>query len=252
MDKILVGKILGLEILGFYEKSYRLMTMPISNLTNVMVPTIQPILSDYQNNKEILYNVYKKISKFLFVIGALLTPYLFFTAKELIFIIFGSQWSNAIPIFQILSISVLFQIIDSLSGSIFQSANAVKYLFWSGGFCAFINMLFLFVGLFLFKNIIATSCLISISFILNFLISSYYINKVVFSNSLRNYLGIMITPLILMFLLSFLLFACSYINMSFIISAVVKFIVTVLVSYIYLKETGYVDISLKSISRSLK
>lgn len=54
LDKILVGKYIGMQSLGYYEKSYRLMMLPLSTITNVITPTIQPMFSDYQNEKDVL------------------------------------------------------------------------------------------------------------------------------------------------------------------------------------------------------
>ena len=37
--------------LGYYEKSYRLMMLPLQNITQVITPVMHPIFSDFQNDK---------------------------------------------------------------------------------------------------------------------------------------------------------------------------------------------------------
>lgn len=243
LDKILIGKVLDMSVLGFYEKSYRLMMMPISNLTSVIAPTIQPILSEYQNNKRVQIESYYSISKFLLCCGAVLTPFLFFSSEYLILIFFGNQWGGAIPIFRILSLSVIFQIVDSLTGSILQSANSVKYLFVSGLICAIVNTLMIIVGLLVFKDIIVTSILIDISFFVNFLISIYYINLKAFDAGICQYLKLLIFPMILIGIISFLLYLVSFFNLSVIYSLFLNFVISIFVAYFMIAVSCYFDIN---------
>ncbi|WP_349837597.1 oligosaccharide flippase family protein, partial [Bacteroides fragilis] len=48
LDKLLIGKYMGMSPLGYYEKSYRLMMLPLQNITQVITPVMHPIFSDYQ------------------------------------------------------------------------------------------------------------------------------------------------------------------------------------------------------------
>ena len=50
LDKLLIGKYMGMSELGYYEKSYRLMMLPLQNITQVVTPVMHPIFSDYQND----------------------------------------------------------------------------------------------------------------------------------------------------------------------------------------------------------
>lgn len=46
LDKLLIGKYMSLSALGYYEKSYRLMMLPLQNITQVITPVMHPIFSD--------------------------------------------------------------------------------------------------------------------------------------------------------------------------------------------------------------
>lgn len=120
LDKLLIGKYMNMSALGYYEKSYRLMMLPLQNITQVITPVMHPVFSDFQNDKERLASSYERIVQFLAFIGLPLSMLLFFTAKEVTLIIFGDQWLPSVPVFQILSLSVGIQIILSSSGSIFR------------------------------------------------------------------------------------------------------------------------------------
>ncbi|MDR3217849.1 MAG: lipopolysaccharide biosynthesis protein [Dysgonamonadaceae bacterium] len=174
LDKLLIGKFLSPAALGYYEKSYRLMLMPVDNLTNVLTPVIQPFFSDFQDDKQRIYNAYLKIVKLLALIGLPLSVFVHFSAKELILLIFGDQWIASIPVFEILAWSIGIQVILSSSGSIFQAANDTKRLFFAGLLTTSIMVSAILIAVFLFNNLEAIAYFLLIAFGLNFF-SAYYI-----------------------------------------------------------------------------
>lgn len=228
MDKILLGRYLGFQSLGYYEKSYRLMTLPISTLTNVFTPSLQPVLSDFQNDTTVIRNVYNRISQYLFFVGTIFTPFLCFSAKEIILILFGEQWMAAVPVFQVLSVSVPFQMVDSLSGSILQSANKIKYLFKTGIYCAILNLVILVFSLVIFEDIVKISSFISLGLVLNFAISIYYISRYAILQSLKDYFSKNIKYFLSMLLCTLLMIGISFLNLSMLLSLSAKILVTVL------------------------
>ena len=69
LDKLIIGKSLGNEALAQYNKAYHFMLYPVQNLTNVISPTLHPILSDYQNDKYIVYDKYMSLAIWTQMIG---------------------------------------------------------------------------------------------------------------------------------------------------------------------------------------
>lgn len=137
LDKLLVGKYIGLSPLGYYEKSYRMMMLPLQNITFVITPVMLPVFSGIQDNRQLLVEKYNKVLSILSYISFPLSVVLFFCGKELILIIFGSQWMPAVLPFKILAFSVATQILTSTAGSIYQAVSATKQLFISGCWGAF-------------------------------------------------------------------------------------------------------------------
>ena len=45
-DNLLIGKYFSASALGFYDKAYKLMLMPVQNLTFVITPVLHPVLSE--------------------------------------------------------------------------------------------------------------------------------------------------------------------------------------------------------------
>lgn len=147
IDKLIIGHINGMQTLGYYEKSYRLMMLPLENVSNVIGPVLHPLLSDIQNKPEEIINKYLKIQKLLSYVGFPLTVFCFFSAEDLIMLLFGDQWEPSVYIFKILSLSVGIQVVQSSIGPIYQSLNETKSLFIASFISLFIVLVAIMIGL---------------------------------------------------------------------------------------------------------
>lgn len=205
LDNLMVGKYLGLNSLGYYEKSYRLMMLPLSNISFVLTPVMHPILSNYQNNIPHLTSIYKKIFRFLSFVALPLSSYLFFTSKELILLIFGEQWGQSIPIFRVLSVSVGFQIIVASAGAIFQATNNTKLLFVDGTLSTMVTVTCILLGVFVYRDLVILAALISGSYILNFFKSFYILFKWGLKTGLCQFYKLLLFPAGVAIVLAFLL-----------------------------------------------
>lgn len=168
LDKLLMGRYMSLSQLGYYDKSYRLMMLPLQNIAYVISPVMHPIFSEMQHDLKQLGASYLKVVRLLAFIGLPLSAVLFFTAQELVLIIFGDQWEPSVPVFRILALSVGIQIVMSTSGSIFQAANATRMLFFCGVFSAALNVAAICTGIFAFGTTEAVAWCICASFAVNF------------------------------------------------------------------------------------
>lgn len=174
LDKLLIGKYMNMTLLGYYEKSYRLMMLPLQNITHVISPVMHPVFADLQNDLKRLSASYVKVVRILAFIGFPLSALLFFGAREIVLIVFGDRWEPSVPVFQILALSVGIQIVLSTSGSIFQAANSTRTMFISGVLSTVLNVAGIVLGIFVFQSLEAVAWCICISFTANF-VQCYYL-----------------------------------------------------------------------------
>lgn len=137
MDKLIIGKYLNMEALGYYDKSYRLMQLPLQNVTSVITPVMLPVFSALQNDLKELADKYCKILVLLGYISMPISVLCFFCSEEIILLFFGEQWEGAVAPFRVLSLTIWMQILTSSTGSIFQASNNTKKMFFSGCLGAF-------------------------------------------------------------------------------------------------------------------
>ena len=187
LDNILIGKFLGASTLGYYDKSYKLMLYPVQNLTNVITPVLHPVLSKYQEEKNIIYETYIKVVKILALIGIFVTVYCFFSANEIIRIMYGANWEQSIPVFRILSISIVVQMVLSSIGSIFQATGYVNKLFSTGIVSAIFTVSAIIIGIFT-RNLTVLAAGLVIAFMFNFIQCFWVLITTVFKRNFKSLL----------------------------------------------------------------
>ena len=96
IDNAIVGKILGMEMLGYYEIAYSLANLPATNISKVasriMFPAYSSIQSNLQKLREVYLNVFILLSKITIPAAAGLA----ILAPEIITIVYGEKWVPAV------------------------------------------------------------------------------------------------------------------------------------------------------------
>ena len=196
-DNLLIGRYFGPAALGFYDKAYNLMLMPVQNLTHVITPVLHPVLSEYQNQKKRIFNSYMQIVIILATIGFPLSVFLYFSGNEVINIFYGEQWGNSVPVFQLLATIIGIQIVMSSSGSIFQATNRTDLLFLSGSIGAVMAVTGILYGIFIGKSLEAIGKGLIIAYSLNFIQAYFLLIKKALKSSLLVFVKGLIFPVIL-------------------------------------------------------
>jgi len=208
-DNLLIGKFFGSSSLGYYDKSYRLMMMPVQNLTNVITPVLMPVLSKYQHDKARIFREYMKVVKLLSTIGFPLSVFLYFSASDIIQILYGSQWLDSIPVFKLLALTVGIQMVLSSSGSIFQSVGRTDLLFYSGIMSAVVMVGGICYGIFIEKKMVAVGYGLIVAFTINFFQGYYFLINKALSSELSIFFKVLLFPLIIAIILGTILWGCQ-------------------------------------------
>ncbi len=253
LDKLLIGNILGMKQLGFYEKSYRLMMLPLQNITFVLTPVMHPILSDLQKDRLQLAIAHERIAKLLAIIGFPLSTLLYYCAPELVLLFFGDQWIASIPIFRILSLTIGIQLVLSSSGSIYQASGDTRGMFICGLFSSTVTTICIIIGVYHFKTLEATAWCVVVSFILSFIqcYMQMYFNTL--HRSIKYFYQILLLPIlltILVFITNYCL-SLSIANLPLFITLFIKCITTLIVSLVFIQISGIYSIN-KAIKKLCK
>lgn len=131
-DNLLIGKYLGDGALGFYNQSYRIMLVPVSQIAGVISNVLFPSLAEIQDDKTRIKIIYLKVTKLLSFITFPLMFGLCALAEPFVEIVLGDKWLPIIPVLRCLSIVGAFQSISTLNGNVFQATGNTAYQFWVG------------------------------------------------------------------------------------------------------------------------
>ena len=117
-DDFLIGYFLGSVALGYYSVAYRLLVTGTQLLTGILNQVALPTFSKLQSEPERLRKALYKVTFFASLISIPAFMGLAVLAPELITVMFGKQWSQSIPVMQILASIGVLQSLFFLNGSI--------------------------------------------------------------------------------------------------------------------------------------
>lgn len=187
LDSLLIGKFFLKADLGQYNKSYHLMQMPISYIPGVVGPALHPILSEHQNDPKYIYKAYLKILKILSLIGCFISVWLYYAGGEIVIILFGNQWFDAILPFKLLALSVWFQLSTNTFGPIYLSIGKTKLLFKSVVCSCMVIVSSIIVGC-VMGSIVTVAACVSVGYTLNYFVSYFIMTRWGFHESFMKFL----------------------------------------------------------------
>jgi len=142
------------------------MMLPITTVsapaTNVMVPA----LSKLQLDQNRLRDAYTKSIRIIAFASFPVMAGLIITADDVIAVIYGNKWSNAVPIFRLLCVAGLWQGIYNATGQVFISAGRTDRMFKAGFITSIILVASFLLGIHWKGKGVALAYAISLSIIL--------------------------------------------------------------------------------------
>lgn len=125
-DDILVGKLLGITALGFYQMAYRISNTPTTEITHVISRVMFPAYSKLQDNLPKLREAYLKVLQLTTYLSFLITGLIFALASDFTIIFLGEKWMPMIPAVQILVFAGLVRSIAATAGPVFRAVGKPK------------------------------------------------------------------------------------------------------------------------------
>lgn len=128
-DQMLIGSFMGAKALGYYSFAFNLAAQPLSRINPILTKVAFPIFSKVQGDCGKLRRGYMKLVGMLTTVNAPLLIGLAAVAPWAVPTIFGSKWSEAIILVQILSFVTLLRSINNPAGSLLYATGRVSLSF---------------------------------------------------------------------------------------------------------------------------
>lgn len=113
---LLIGRMLGAYKLGIYNRAFMLVNLPMYNLTRTVSRVVFPSFSQLQSDNEKLAKVYLSSTTLLATLIIPVCLGIMVAAPEIVFIVLGDQWGEAIPVLQVLSLAIPLSFITMFAG----------------------------------------------------------------------------------------------------------------------------------------
>jgi len=146
-DIIMLGKMKGQEVVGWYGVSYRIF-FTLATLAGAFLGAIFPVMSRvFKQSPKLLNKTYQKSIKLMVGIGIPLSILTYLLSEKIIFFLFGPEYICSISILRIFSLLLTFSYLNGLAGYFLTSTNrqmlTVKILAITTSINIFLNFIFI-------------------------------------------------------------------------------------------------------------
>lgn len=119
IDNLVVAWFLGPDALGFYEKAYNLLLLPVNQINMPLSNVVHSSLSRLQNEPERFFAYIIRALNLSTWFGIPVTTFLLANAPTVVLQLFGPQWLPVVPVFQALAPAACLMPISAATGWIF-------------------------------------------------------------------------------------------------------------------------------------
>lgn len=124
-DKLLLGRFLGIGLLGAFSRVTELIAMLIRYIFLVMDTVLFPAFSRIQQNKPMISHLYKTTLDGTLIAATIAMLYLNLASAYIIRIVLGETWSYLDSTLKILGVLTIFNLVASVSSLVLRSLGSV-------------------------------------------------------------------------------------------------------------------------------
>jgi PST family polysaccharide transporter len=115
-EKVLLGRFWGVDAIGIYGRAYQLVNIPTANLNSTVGEVAFSALSRLQDDPSRLKSYFLKGYSLVLALTLPITIACALFADDIVFVLLGPKWKEAVPIFRLLAPTILvFAIANPLS-----------------------------------------------------------------------------------------------------------------------------------------
>ena len=106
--KLIVGKFLGTDALGIYDRGHWLVNIPL-DFFSLVQQTLFPAIATIQGNRPKLQSAYIRSISLTAQVGIPMAVTLAILSEDIVLLFLGDKWARVIPIFEIFGLGVYFR-----------------------------------------------------------------------------------------------------------------------------------------------
>jgi PST family polysaccharide transporter len=147
LDKLLIGKYWGFDILGYYGRAYSLMMAPLSQVIYPLNQVVVPVLTRINGDREAYRGTYTRLLTLVVLACAPLVTWLLVSREWTVTVMLGPGWEAVVPIFLPLAFAALVQPVNNSAGWLLLSQGRSRDVLVWGVISSVLTVASIVVGL---------------------------------------------------------------------------------------------------------
>ncbi len=127
-DNIAVGRLLGTPSLGIYQNAYKISTLTISEINEVVNKVTFPVYSKFSEDKNRLLSAFIKVITASSVTAFAFGVFIFVFADVIVRIVLGPAWDSAVPVVKVLALYGILRTAFGNFSAVFLSLQKQSYV----------------------------------------------------------------------------------------------------------------------------
>lgn len=178
IDNIIVGKILGMEALGYYVLAYTLANMPATHISKVISRVLFPAYSVLQNNMPALKDAFLRTLRLISYITIPAAAGLAVLAPEIVRVVYGDKWTPAVDSLIILSLFGCIRSLGTIQGYLYNAIGKPNISFYLNA-VKLISILLIIFPLTEKYGLVGASFAVTIPIAIQYIAELYILEKVI-------------------------------------------------------------------------
>lgn len=125
VDFFIIGKFLDQMLLGLYSRAYHLVNLPLAKIAGTLTTVMFSSYAEVQDEPERLRRVYFRVVSVTALMAFPVFVGMLVSGKYIITGMYGANWIDAVPAFQILCLMGLIRLVLILTGPVIQAMGKV-------------------------------------------------------------------------------------------------------------------------------
>lgn len=129
-DKIIIGKLVGVNAVGFYNLAWQLIIFPLRKINPIINKVAFPVYSKVQNDSKTLNRYYSLNVKLLSLVTMPLLAFLMFFSSEVVGLVFGEGWETTANLLPALALVGILKALGNPGGALILAKGRADVGFW--------------------------------------------------------------------------------------------------------------------------
>jgi PST family polysaccharide transporter len=147
-DNLIIGRVLGITALGYYDRAFTVMDRVINRL-NAAGPSLSfRVFALIHEDAERFRRAWRKMTLTVALVGYPVLAWLCVAAPEMIIVLFGRQWEPSVVPFQLLCVAGMLKLMNEYASAVAQAAGWI----WSQATRQALYLTFIVIGVFALRE----------------------------------------------------------------------------------------------------